>query len=284
VLSRRWIINYTLLVLIAALTYAGLRVDEEPAGETPVGISELAVQDIDSLEIENGDSLLRLKRSDGAWMIEAPINWPAHGAAVERLLGIVDLDADSLGDAIDVDLAPLGLHEPVAALRFNDSQLLLGTHNNIGVRRYAMIESKVYLLPDAHLPFIAQGLAGIVDRHLLPRRFVLSSMQFPDFEIQRDDDNGWRSTHAQPVASARLAQLVENWQALKASRVTHYLAGSAPRQVIGLQLTDGRSMEFLLVSSDPEIVIAHPQIGLQYHFRADYYNQLIAPEGDEISG
>jgi len=284
VLSKRWIINYILLVLIAALTYAGLGIDKEPGSETPTGISELAVQDIDALEIEKGDSLLRLKRSDGAWMIEAPINWPAHGAGVERLLGIVDIDADSLGNAADVDLAALGLHEPVAALRFNDNPLLFGTYNNIGARRYAMIESKVYLLPDAYLPFITQGLAGIIDRHLLPRRFTLGSMRFPEFEIRRDDDNGWRSTHAKPVASARLAQLVENWQALKASRVTPYLPGSAPRQVIGLQLTNGRSLEFLLVSSDPEIVIAHPQIGLQYHFRSNYYNQLISPDGDEISG
>ncbi len=283
-LSKRWIINYILLVLIAALTYAGLGIDEDPGSETPAGISELAVQDIDALEIEKGDSLLRLKRSDGAWMIEAPINWPAYDAAVERLLGIVDIDADALGNAADVDLAALGLHEPVAALRFNDSQLLFGTHNNIGARRYAMIESKVYLLPDAYLPFITQGLAGIVDRHLLPRRFTLSSMQFPEFEIRRDDDNGWRSTHAQPVAPALLTQLVENWQALNASRVTPYLPDSAPRQVIGLQLTDGRSMEFVLVSREPEIVIAHPQIGLQYHFQSNYYNQLISPAGNEISG
>ena len=283
-LSRRWIINYIILVLIAALIYAGLNVDKEPTGKTPAGISQLVVQDIDSLEIENGDIQLKLKRSDGAWMIEVPINWPAHGAAVERLLGIVDLDADALGDAIDVNLAPLGLQEPVATLRFNDSQLLLGANNNIGARRYAMIESKVYLLPDAHLPFITQGLAGIVDRHLLPRRFTLGSLRLPDLEIRRDTDNGWRSAHTPPIESARLAQLVENWQNLEASRVTPYLPVKAPRQVIGLQLMDGRNLEFVLLASDPEIVIAHPQIGLQYHFRSNYYNQLISPDSDEISG
>jgi hypothetical protein len=283
-LSRRWIINYIRLVLIAALIYAGLGVDEEAASETPAGISELAAQDIDALEIEYGKNLLRLKRSDGAWMIEAPINWPAYDVGVERLLDIVDIDAEALGAATDVDLAPLGLHQPVAALRFNDSQLLFGTNNNIGARRYAMIESKVYLLPDVHLPFIAQGLAGIVDRHLLPRRFTLDSLQLPGLEIRRGDDNGWRSTPAQQIGPERLAQLVENWHGLKASRVTRFLPGSAPRQVIGLQLTDGRNFEFLLLSSDPEIVIAHPQIGLQYHFRSDYYNQLISADGDEISG
>ena len=283
-LSKRWIVNYVLLVLIAALTYAGLRVNEESGSEASAGISKLTVEDIDALEIENGDSLIRLVRRDGAWTIESPINWPAHNASIKRLLGIVDMEASALGDAAGIDLAPLGLHQPVATLRFNDSQLLLGTNNNIGARRYAMIESKVYLLPDAHLPFISQGLAGVIDRHLLPQRFVPQSLQLPDFDIQRSDDNGWHSPQAQHLASARLGQLVANWQSLKASRVTRFTPGAASLKVIGLQLADGQSMQFLLMSIDPEIVIAHPQIGLQYHFRSDYYNQLISPDDDEMPG
>jgi hypothetical protein len=38
------------------------------------------------------------------------------------------------------------------------------------------------------------------------------------------------------------------------------------------------------MSIDPEIVIAHPQIGLQYHFRADLYYQLIALRPHETPG
>ncbi|MCP4470621.1 MAG: DUF4340 domain-containing protein [Gammaproteobacteria bacterium] len=283
-LSKRWIVNYVLLVLIAALIYAGLRVDEESVSEASAGISKLTAQDIDRLEIESGDSLLKLKRSDGAWMIEAPINWPADGANIERLLGIVDIEASALGNAADVDLAPLGLHHPVAALRFNDSRLVFGTNNNIGARRYTMIESKIYLLPDAHLPFISQGLAGAVDRHLLPQRFVPQSLQLPDFDIRRDDDNGWLSTQARHFTSEQLGQLIANWQGLEASRITRFTLGAASLHVIELQLTDGRIMEFLLISTDPEIVIANPQIGVQYHFQSDYHNRLISRDGDEISG
>jgi len=282
VLSTRWIINYILLVLIAALIYAGLGGDEEPANGASTGISELAPRDVEALEINSGTSLLQLKRIDDGWMIDSPVNWPAHGSVIERLLAIVDIESDALGDAAGVDLAPLGLHEPVASLRFNDSQLLFGTNNNIGARRYAMIESKVYLLPDAHLPFIAQGLTGLVDRHLLPRRYTPSVMRFADFEIRRDD-SGWRSTQAKPIAAEWLAQLVANWQDLQALRVTRYRSGNAPLQVIGLELTDARKFEFVLLSREPEVVIAHPQIGLQYHFSSDSYNQLISPDSDEIS-
>ena len=47
-LSKRWIVNYVLLVLIAALTYAGLRVNEESVSEASEGISKLTAEDIDT--------------------------------------------------------------------------------------------------------------------------------------------------------------------------------------------------------------------------------------------
>lgn len=282
-LSKRWIINYILLVLIAALTYAGLRIDEETVSETSAGISKLTARDIDAFEVESDSSLIRLVRNDDVWMIESPINWPANGTHVGRLLAIVDIEASALGNAADVDLAPLGLHQPVAALRFNGSQLLFGTNNNIGARRYAMIESKVYLLPDAHLPFVSQGLAGVVDRHLLPQGFIPQSFQLPGFDILRDDDNGWHSTQAPHFTSAQLDQLVTNWRSMEALRITRFAPGNAPLHSIWLQLTDGQNLEFLLMSVDPEIVVANPRIGLQYHFRSDNYHQLFAPDDDEIS-
>ena len=62
-LSKRWIINYILLVLIAALTYAGLRIDEETVSETSAGISKLTARDIDAFEVESDSSLIRLVRN-----------------------------------------------------------------------------------------------------------------------------------------------------------------------------------------------------------------------------
>ena len=55
-------------------------------------------------------------------------------------------------------------------MRFNGIPLLFGATNNIGGRRYVMLDDKLYLLPDVHLVFVNQGLAGLVDRRLLPRR------------------------------------------------------------------------------------------------------------------
>ena len=276
-LSKRWIINGAVVVLIAALLAIGFGFDDKSGNEDRAEISELRPTDISRVEISSADSLLRLQRDGDSWNIESPIEWPADGANVRRLLSIVDLDASALAQAADADLAVLGLDPPVASIAFNDTRLLFGATNNIGGRRYVMIGSTLYLLPDVHLAFATQGVTGIADRRLLPERFVIEALRLPDFEINRDGDGGWRSTRVAEIPQAQLQRLVTNWQTLPASRVKRFdISASAPSEHIEIRLHDGRVIDFLLLATDPEIVIANPQIDLQYHFRSDYRDQLIS--------
>jgi hypothetical protein len=147
-----------------------------------------------------------------------------------------------------------------------------------------MVGSTVFLLPDQHLPFITQGLTAMVDRRLLPRTNALTVFKLPGFEINRDDNNTWQLLDANGFEQAQIATLVENWQNLEASRVKLFSADKMPRQKIRVLFADGQSQEFFVMSIDPEIIIANPQIGLQYHFPAELYYQLISLRADEISG
>ena len=281
VLSQRLLINLVLIVLIAGLAYGGLYLDANNAVDTRPTISELSPDDVHSIDIQYGDLRLGLKRGTEGWDLESPINWPANDTTVGRLLSILKFETSALADATDVDLAQLGLQQPQASIRFNDTLLLFGTTNNIGERRYVMQGTTIYLLPDVYLAFVAEGLSSLIDRRLLPRRAEITSLQLPDLEIRLDENKRWRSNRAVEVTQARLVQLVENWQDLQATRISHFDLELMPRQLIEIDLADDQTIEFLLMSEDTEIVIAHPSIGLQYHFRSHYYDQLISISGDE---
>jgi hypothetical protein len=275
VLSLRWIVNATLIVLIAVLTYIGLGFDEESDDVRGPGISELSPADITRVGIQTGDVQLELRRDADGWHIESPVDWPAYDANVERLLSIVDVNASPLGDPAELNLDALGLETPSASLRFNDTLLLFGAINNIGERRYLLIDSTLYLIPDFHLAFVAQGLPGMVDRRMLPKRNPIASLQLPEFELTRDSDDRWRSSHTPEFTQAQLRQLIDNWHGLQASRVKRFDSAANAMQTIEARLADGRVIDFLLLSVAPEIIIANPQIGLQYHFRGDYHDRLI---------
>lgn len=282
--SRRWIINYVLVVLIVIFTYVGNRFGVQTGYQPQQHITEIKPENIESVEIETADTALALKRDSGGWMLEAPIRWPANDVNVERLLGIASVETDSRLAANEIDLATLGLKFPKAILRLNDTEVLFGATNNIGARRYTMVGSTVFLLPDQHLPFITQGLAAMVDRRLLPRTDELTVFKLPEFEISRDDLNNWQLIGADGFEPGQIATLVDNWQNLKASRVKLFSANKVPQQKIRVQFADGQYQEFFVMSIDPEIIIANPQIGLQYHFPAELYYQLISLRTDEISG
>jgi hypothetical protein len=282
--SRRWIINYALVVLIIVFTYVGNRFAVETGYQPQQPVTGLKPADIESIVIQTADISLTLQRDDAGWLLQSPIQWPANNVNVERLLDIAYIETDSRLPADEIDLATLGLEFPRAVLRLNDTRVLFGTTNNIGARRYTMVGSTVYLLPDVHLPFILQGTTGLVDRRLLPGRFELESIKLPDHEVARDEKNAWRLVNTDKAVGAdKINALVENWRGLEASQVKLYDSAKIPRQKIRLQLQNGQSHEFFVMSIDPEIVIANPGIGLQYHFGTDHFYQLISLRPDETA-
>lgn len=274
-LSKRWIVNVLLVALIVGLSLVGVFFEPSATVEKKPAISQLTADQVDTIEIETGDLQLRLQRDNDDWDIESPISWPAQVNNVRRLLSILKVEADALSDTANVDLAALGLLQPKASIRFNGIPLLFGATNNIGGRRYVMLDEKLYLLPDVHLVFVNQGLAGLVDRRLLPGHQGIVSVRLPDLELRLDKNQLWRSNQAIEFSQASLLRLVDNWRDLQATRISNFDLERPPRQLIEIELADGEVIEFLLMSEDPEIIIAHPKLGLQYHFRRDYRDQLI---------
>jgi hypothetical protein len=282
--SRRWIINYVLIVLILIFTYVGNRFDVTTGYQPQQRIINLKPADIETVAIQTADASLNLRRDAQGWVLETPIRWPANNINIERLLSIVNSETDSRLPADEINLARLGLQFPEAVLTFNDTQLLFGATNNIGERRYIMIGSTVFLLPDIHLQFFSGGLTGIVDRRLLPRRYRLNTLKLSGFEISRDTNDSWQVINADGFGQDQIVRLVDNWQDLEASKIKPFDTGVTPRQKLEASLADGSRHEFFVMSIDPEIVIAHPQIGLQYHFPADLYYQLISLPANETRG
>ena len=279
--SRRWIINYVLMVLIIVFTYIGNRYSDTSAEQAHQRISGLKPADVKTLEIQTANTSLSLRRDNNGWLLEAPISWSANNIIIERLLNILNSDVDSRLPASEINLATVGLQFPQAMLRFNETQLVFGATNNIGKRRYIMVDSTVFLTADVHLPFFSQGLVSIVDRRLIPPRYPLRSITLPQLEISRDSSGTWQTSGSDNFTQDQLAGIVRSWQEQEASKIKPYDANMTPRQKLLIGLGDGSQLEYFVMSIEPEIIIAHPQIGLQYHFPADLYYQLISLNPDE---
>ena len=280
-LSKRWLINCLLIVLIAIFAYAGIRYQQKAEYTPKNSITSLKPQDIHTAIIQAADKHFVLRNSGNQWLFEKPVRWPANNITVERLISIVTSEADSRLPAEGIDLATFGLQFPKTILTLNDTRILFGAINNIGGRRYIMIGSTIYLLPDIHLHFITQGIAGLIDRRLLPRSISLKSLKLAELSLSKSSNGDWQSDTIGEVEVGRLNQIAKNWQTLDAGRVKIYHKSKMPGQKIVARLEDGNEIDFFLISVKPEIVIARPDLGVQYHFAEKQYYDLLSIAKDE---
>jgi len=280
-LSKRWLINWLLIALIAIFAYAGIRYQQKTAYMPKNSITSLKLQDIHTAVIQAADKHFVLSNSGNQWLLEKPVQWPANNITVERLISIVNSEPDSRLPAGGIDLATFGLQFPKAILTLNNTRILFGATNNIGGRRYVMIGSTIYLLPDIHLHFINQGVNGLIDHRLLPRSIPLQSLQLNDVSLSKSSDGTWQADAIGEIDVDRVNRLVNNWQTLAAGNIKIYDKSkkSSQKMIAGLQ--HGKQIDFLLMSVKPEIVIARPDLGVQYHFAEKQYYDLLSITKDE---
>ena len=68
---------------------------------------------------------------------------------------------------------------------------------------------------------------------------------------------------------------------LTIKHIQRYQITHTPRQKIVTELDNGGIIEFYVLSIKPEIVIARPDLGLQYHFGEDQFYGLLSVTIDE---
>lgn len=272
-LSKRWLVNGLLVLVIGASILLGYR--EQSGSEARNPITSLKPAEVMSVTIQLGDKHIVLRRSADQWLIESPVQWPARSITIERILGIAVSESEASMAATGIDLSALGLQNPKAILSLNDTRIYFGTTNNIDNRRYLMIGTTIYLLADIHLPFMSQGVSGLIDKRLLPPSIPLQSFQLDRLKLTRDGTASWQSVAPTDISADRLDQLVDYWQTLEAPVVKIFKQSGAPLEIIVAGLEDGSEIEFLLMSIYPELVIARPDLGVEYHFHEKQQEELL---------
>ena len=275
-MSKRWLINYLLLTLIIIFTWIGtrypVREDQKIDRASITGLEAQAIRDI---RIETADHRIALQKLDDRWMLTEPVRWYANNISSQRIASMAELKPDSSLPRQQIDLGELGLAIPKAVVTLNDKKVLFGDTNQIGNRRYLLVEPNVYLYNDSFYPFINQGLPVFIDSRLLPPAEALQQLKSSSFTLSRLGDS-WDSSDPAHTPGA-LGELISNWQDKQANRVKPFKDGAMPLKKFTAVLVDDRQIEFFVMSIQPEIIIARPDLGLQYHFAEFHYYGLLEP-------
>jgi hypothetical protein len=248
-----------ILLVLVILYQPGM---ESPLDTQPVtsidatGIARIRVT-------RNERSPLAFAKSGTDWYLTREKPLPASNFQIHALLNILGALPDRSYPASDMDLASAGLDPPQATLLLNDTLMTIGNTEPLENKRYVRHEDTVYLLTDKYQHLINADWTNFVARKLLPDNAGLTTLQLPGLSLTMNDAGQWYSPE-DPDADA--PAILAQWQAAVASYVRRY-DGAAGNGTITLTFSDTpEAVTLLIIEQEPELVIARPDWGIQYHF------------------
>lgn len=277
-MNTRSVLNLTLLGLaagLAALVYWQPGI-ERPAG--PPKLTTLSPADIAHLVIrpQRGGEI-RLDKEQGAWMMRAPIAAYANEFRIDALLGIAQADSHAQFDAGTLELAKFRLDPPATVLRLNDVELAFGDSEPLNNRRYVRNGAAVHLINDDYFYRLQMDFPAFVSNLLLPPQAKPAQIRLPEFSVARAEGQ-WRLAPAQQQPSPdALNGFVEEWRGAQAIEIDRYEGGAARGEIMVSFEGDAAPLEFLLLETEPDLVLARADLGLRYHLAAEQALRLMQP-------
>jgi hypothetical protein len=192
------------------------------------------------------------------------------------VLGLLETGVRRSYPARDLDLAGLGLDPPQASVRFDATRIDLGSTEAIEGLRYVKLGAKVYLVEDRYQHLLNAGLANFASRRLLPGEAPITALVLPGLTLTRTGEVHWQLSPEQPDTGAdAINRLVQDWQRASALYVRRYIPGDHPDTLRVTVQDSAEPVVFHIVAREPDLVLARPDWGIQYHLAGDVGAKLL---------
>ncbi|OQW38440.1 MAG: hypothetical protein A4S08_09970 [Proteobacteria bacterium SG_bin4] len=223
---------------------------------------------------------IALERSGAQWRMIKPVM-----AAVDeqKILAIFEiLNARSEHRLPATDLGRFGLLQPSVQLFFDDQSISLGGFAPIKHQQYVQTEQHVYLISPRYGLSLPRKATELINPVLLQPDENLIKLVLPQFEVERQEGQ-WQILSLKQIESIdreTIAQWIERWQSLPATELTIgdlAEAGSTERSRIGIELQDGRTIDFQVLQNESFIIVLRSDNGVGYQFPIETGRQLLDP-------
>lgn len=281
-MPARALLNLFLLVVAVALVAIIFLRPGLEDNHVVTAVTSIDPQSVRHITLARSDAAtLEFSKHVDSWRMAGQPALPADDFQVHTVLAL--LEATGVRsypvDALD-DLGALGLEPPQASVSFDDTRIDIGNTDAIEGLRYLRVGNTVHLVADRfqHLP--NAGFTNFVDRSLLPDDSAINALELPGLSLFQSDGVNWRLVPAREGVSAdTIDALVSAWNRTSALYVRRYHAPSATDaepDTIRITQGDSRPVEFLVITRAPDLVLARPEWGIQYHLPAESGAELLA--------
>ncbi len=181
---------------------------------------------------------IKLSRINDHWFMEEPYSLPANPLRVETITALAQTRSYSRFPIQDADLERYQLDKPSISVWLNDQHFILGSTHPINKQRYAM-NSNANKQADHQIVHLINGiiyyqlratLNTFISPLLLPPAITISSIHWGN-KILTINNHQWQlSPENSQVSSENIAQFLQHWQTIEASKVEINLSLSIDKE------------------------------------------------------
>ena len=270
-------INLGLAAFIALLLAALFLFKPEAGGEPARLAAGLQRDTIKRIEVRRealADFIFEKQGAD--WFMQAPLALRANPARLDALLRLPATESHAELDPADHPPERFGLDQPAIIMKLNEHEFRFGETDAIDGRRYILFKGRIHLTDDFLYRQLTTHAAFFAELKLLPEAFTISRIRFPDNELYKADGQ-WRLKTQLNISPVRLQRAVSAWRDAVAISAGAFKPTAAPER-IRVIADNGQTLEFIIVATEPYLILGRRALGIQFHMGSDDAQRLLLSE------
>ncbi len=267
---------FFIVLLLAAIIFYSEDISTDL--ETLTRINSSTIQSIGIQHNKNKTTLT--KDADQHWHITSPIDIAANDFRINTILKLLNAPVHKRYRSSEIDMQKIGLLDPATSITFNNIKISFGITNPATSLRFIRIGETISTIQDVYSPLLSSHFSTLVSLNLLPA----DKSTFPGLKklvlinqtLNKDDKGFWHSSLN--ISADRINKILEHWQHDQAFGVHQYLERKNLGDVFIYRQQPVQKIHYQITDTDPWLILARPEIGLEYHLDIDAYDHLIAPQ------
>ncbi len=273
---KKTIVLNLILFLIFASLFLVIYFSEEKNYELDK-LSLIDTNNIHAITIQhNKNKTSLIKNTKNIWLMTHPIEISANDFRINSILKLINAPVHSKYSLSEINLSKIGLDETTTAVSFNKQQAIFGDINPATGLRFIRYNDAIYTIEDVYHPLLSSNFATLVSPGLLPNGSVIEKLILINQTINKDEKGRWRSNIK--ISADNINKTIDHWSHDQAFGVHSYLQRESLGEVFIYIKDQKQAITFTITDTDPWLILARPELNIEYHLDIEAYDKLIAPQ------
>ena len=275
-MRSRLFINIVLFLAVLFLAFFLSR-NTNDNEETNIKLTTINPVSVEQIQITRRDldEITFIKKNE-QWMMQTPYHIAANKLRINTMLKLLGAHSYTRLNKSEVELERFLLDDPVVAIKFNEALISFGDTSPLDKHRYVLLDNSVHLINDSLYQQLLAPATFFISPNVLPPDSKIEALHLPNRKIHKVDGK-WVIEPDVNISADKVIEVLNAWRDVSAITVRAYEETEVPSKIT-VDLGNSEIIEYLVISDAPQLVLARPDLNIQYHISNYDAERLFLPE------